>query len=91
VVVYITTYLPLVWLWDNMENKQSYKLRPSIMKILMEDCVKNYTDEKFGYPEKKGCKLTYDDMLEEVVTFYRDAKGLIFRERPNFERKNGKR
>jgi hypothetical protein len=61
-----------------MENKVSYKLRPSIMKILMEDCVRIYTADE-NYPEKKDRKLTYDDMLEEVVTFYRDAEGIIVR------------
>ena len=83
-VVYITTYLPLVWLWDNMENKQSYKLRPSIMKILMEDCIegvyKNSENLK-RCPERADKKFTYDVALEEVVTFYRDAEGIIERKR----------
>ena len=59
------------------------------MKILMEDCAEVYLD---NYPEKIGKKLTYDEMFEEAVTFYRDAEGLILREKPKVRKvKNGKK
>ena len=71
-----------------MENKVSYKLRASVMKILMEECLEVYL---LNYPEKRGKKFTYDDMFEEAVTFYRDAEGLIIREKPKLRSKDGKK
>ncbi|MCX6654333.1 MAG: hypothetical protein NTY03_04330 [Candidatus Bathyarchaeota archaeon] len=59
-----------------MENTTVIRVPPKGKDILMSECKEIYVA---NYPHRKDCNITLAEMFMEVVTFYRDAEGIIFR------------
>lgn len=61
-----------------MANRVLYSGPKEVGEILMGPCKELYLR---NYPHRQGGNISVGEMLMEVVTFYRDAEGIIFRQK----------
>lgn len=59
-----------------MVNTKLYRGTVEFGEILMGPDLDLYLK---NYPHRRGCNVTVGEMMMEIATFYRDAKGWIIR------------
>ena len=63
-----------------MENSIIIRIPSKAKDILMNECKELYLNGSGKH--RNGCYITIGEMIMEVITFYRDADGIIFRIKP---------